>query len=74
MNWGPGEGLNDPRNRTDWGMLIMRFINCDPNWENSRTKIARPGTEAAVMGPYYPRGYYTDKASFEKTGPLPGSR
>ena len=20
INWGPGEGLNDPRNRKDWGM------------------------------------------------------
>jgi hypothetical protein len=69
LNWGPGEGLNDPRNRADWGMLIMRFIACDPNWENSPSKITKPGTEAAVMGPYYPRGYYTDKASFEKTGP-----
>jgi hypothetical protein len=65
MNWGPGEGLNDPRNRPDWGMLIMRFIASDPNWENSPTKITKPGMEAAVMGPYYPRGEYTDKASFE---------
>jgi hypothetical protein len=65
MNWGPGEGLNDPRDRADWGMLIMRFIASDPNWENSPAKIARPGEEEAVMGPYYPRGEYTDKASFE---------
>jgi hypothetical protein len=65
MNWGPGEGLNDPRNRTDWGMLIMRFIASDPNWANSPTKIAKPGEDEAVMGPYYPRGEYTDKASFE---------
>jgi hypothetical protein len=65
MNWGPGEGLNDPRNRTNWGMLIMRFIACDPNWGNSPTKIVKPGEEEAVLGPYYPRGEYTDKASFE---------
>jgi hypothetical protein len=65
MNWGPGEGLNDPRNRPDWGMLIMRFIASDPNWENSPSKITKPGMEEAVMGPYYPRGEYTDKASFE---------
>jgi hypothetical protein len=65
MNWGPGEGLNDPRNRTDWGMLIMRWMVCDPNWENSPEKATRPGMEETVMGPYYPRGEYTDKASFE---------
>jgi len=65
MSWGPGEGLNDPRNRTDWGMLIMRFIARDPNWEHSPTKITKPGMEDAVMGPYYPRGEYTDKTKFE---------
>jgi hypothetical protein len=25
--------------------------------------------EEAVMGPYYPRGYYTTKAQFEAEGP-----
>jgi hypothetical protein len=43
----------------------MRFIASDPNWANSPTKISKPGDEEAVMGPYYPRGEYTDKASFE---------
>jgi hypothetical protein len=69
IDWGPGEGLSDPRNRTDWGMLIMRFMVCQPDWENSPAKIRKPGTEAAVMGPYYPTGYYTTKAQFEAQGP-----
>jgi hypothetical protein len=69
MDWGAGEGLGDPRNRKDWGMLIMRFLTPDPNWEKSPTKVTKPGEEPAVMGPYYPRGYYTTKAEFEATGP-----
>ena len=68
LNWGPGEGLDDPRNRTDWGMLLMRFMVPDKNWEHSPAKATSPGTEAAVMGPYYPKGYYTTKAEFEAKG------
>jgi hypothetical protein len=69
IDWGPGEGLNDPRNRKDWGMLLVRMMSADPNWENSPTRIAKPGEEAAMLGPYYPRGEYTDKATFEAKGP-----
>lgn len=68
IDWGPGEGLNDPRDRKDWGMLLMRFMVCHPDWANSPCKVHKPGTEAAVMGPYYPRGYYTSKAEFEAEG------
>ena len=69
IDWGPGEGLNDPRNRTDWGMLLMRYMVCQPDWKNSPAKATKPGTAEAVMGPYYPRGYYTTKEEFEATGP-----
>lgn len=70
IDWGPGEGLDDSRDRKDWGMLIMRFMVCHPDWENCPGKAAnKPGMEEAVMGPYYPRGYYTDKAEFEAQGP-----
>lgn len=68
MDWGPGEGLGVPQNRKDWGMLIMRFLTPDPNWANDPAKVTKPGEEAAVMGPYYPRGEYTDKSSFEARG------
>jgi hypothetical protein len=69
IDWGPGEGLNDPRNRTDWGLLIMRFMVCHPDWENSPARAHEPGTEEAVMGPYYPKGYYTTRGEFEAKGP-----
>jgi hypothetical protein len=70
IDWGPGEGLDDdPRNRTDFGLLLMRFMACAEDWENSPLKAKTPGTEAEIMGPYYPRGYYTTKAEFEAEGP-----
>jgi hypothetical protein len=69
IDWGPGEGLDDPRNREDWGMLLMRYMVCAPDWENSPMKATKPGMEEAVMGAYYPRGYYTTKAEFESQGP-----
>ncbi len=68
IDWGPGEGLSDPRSRGDWGMLLMRFMVPQKDWEHSPAKVTRPGMEAAVMGPYYPRGYYTTKAKFEAEG------
>jgi hypothetical protein len=68
VDWGPGEGLNDPRNRKDWGMLLMRFMVPHRDWEHSPAKVTKPGMEAAVMGPYYPRGYYTTKERFEAEG------
>ena len=69
VDWGPGEGLNDPRNRKDWGMLIMRFIVPQKDWANSPLKSKSFQDLASVMGPYYPRGYYTTKAEFEAKGP-----
>jgi hypothetical protein len=66
---GPGEGLGDRRNRKDWGMLLVRMMSADPNWGNSPTKITKPGEEAAVLGPYYPRGEYTTREEFEAKGP-----
>ncbi len=73
IDWGAGEGVDDPRNRADWGMLLMRFMVCHPDWENSPQRITQRGAEAAVMGPYYPRGYYTTKAKFEAEGYRPSA-
>jgi hypothetical protein len=47
IDWGPGEGLNDPRNRTDWGMLLVRMMSSDPNWKEtarrrSQSRAKRP--------------------------------
>jgi hypothetical protein len=70
MDFGPGEGMeDDPRNRTDVCLMIMRFMACADDWEHSPTKAVTPGTEAAIMGPYYPRGYYTTRQQFEAEEP-----
>jgi hypothetical protein len=66
IEWSPrGEGLNDPRNREDFGMLMLRIMANSPDWSERPDLIEKPGDEEAVMGPYYPRGEYTTKAAFE---------
>jgi hypothetical protein len=69
IEWSPrGEGLHDPRNRADFGMLMLRIMANSPDWKERPDNILKPGDEEAVMGPYYPRGEYTRKAAFEKRG------
>ncbi|MGH0032951.1 MAG: DUF1254 domain-containing protein [Myxococcota bacterium] len=70
IEWSPrGEGIDGPTNREDFGMLMMRVMAPDADWAESPSNITEPGMEERVMGPYFPRGYYTDKKSFEKEGP-----
>jgi hypothetical protein len=47
----------------------MRFMVPQNAWDHSPAKVTKQGMEAAVMGPYYPRGYYTTKQLFEAQGP-----
>jgi hypothetical protein len=69
VEWSPlGEGLDDPRNRPDFGMLIMRIMGNHPSWLQSPDKLSQPSMEEAIMGPYYPQGYYTTKEEFEAKG------
>lgn len=63
-----GEGLDDPSNRSDFGLLIFRFQHTNPAWAHSPAHVVEPGTEQQVMGPYCPRGEYTTKSAFEATG------
>jgi len=70
IEWSPrGEGIDGPKNRPDFGMLMLRFIANSPDWAQSPDHVTKPGMEEAVMGPYYPRGYYTTTAGFEANGP-----
>ena len=69
VKWSPrGEGLDDPRNRADFGMLLLRIMGNNPGWKERPDNITEAGTEAAVMGPYFPRGYYTTTENFEAKG------
>ncbi len=70
IEWSPcGEGIDGPQNRVDFGMLMMRIVGNNPDWAQGPDKVTKPGMEEAVMGPYYPHGYYTTKAEFEATRP-----
>ena len=69
MDWSTrGEGIDDPSNRADFGMLVFRYMYNNPEWKHNPGNITVPGTEAEVMGPYYPCGEYMDKATFEVRG------
>jgi hypothetical protein len=69
IEWSPrGEGIDGPKNRPDFGMLMLRIMANNPTWKQSPNYVTKPGMEEAVMGPYYPRGYYTTKAEFEAGG------
>ncbi len=69
IKWSPrGEGLDDPRNRADFGMLILRIMGNNPSWKERPDNIKKPGTGEAVMGSYFPKGYYTTKEEFESRG------
>jgi hypothetical protein len=70
IEWSPrGEGLVGPHNREDFGMLMLRIMATNPAWQERPDNITQPGMEETVMGPYYPRGYYTTQAKFETDGP-----
>jgi hypothetical protein len=70
IEWSPrGEGIDGPHNRADFGMLMLRIMATNPNWKERPDNVTKPGMEEAVMGPYYPTGYYTTRAEFESKGP-----
>jgi hypothetical protein len=69
IEWSPrGEGIAGPKNRADFGMLMLRFMANAPNWSQSPSHVTKPGMEESVMGPYYPSGQYTTTAEFEASG------
>jgi hypothetical protein len=66
--FGKGEEYPDPASRDYAGVLYMRFMLQSPGFDQAPQEIKKPGTEAKVMGPYFPRSAYTTKAEFEKRG------
>ena len=63
LDWG---ARGDAAGRPDFGLLIMRNMLPSPNSAEAIQNIKRPGEEAAVMGPYFPRSEYTTKAAYEE--------
>lgn len=68
LTLGKGENYPDPAARDYVGVLYMRFMASDPSFKQAPQQVHVPGTEAKVMGPYFPTSSYTTKAAFEKRG------
>jgi hypothetical protein len=65
LDWGErGDGAGDP----DYGFLIMRNMLPSPSFPHAIQRVERPGTEAEVMGRYFPRTSYTTREAFEARG------
>jgi hypothetical protein len=65
LDWGErGDGAGDP----DYGLAIMRNMLPSPSFRHAIQRVERPGTEAEVMGPYFPRSSYTTREAFEARG------
>lgn len=63
MDWGRlGDWLGNP----NLIMLLWRNQLSNPDWEHNMNNITVPGTEKAVLGPYYPDSYYTSKPLFDQ--------
>ena len=59
-----GDGAGDP----GYGLLIMRNMLVSPGFANAIQRVEDAGTEADVMGPYFPRSEYASVAEFEARG------
>ncbi|MFN8160742.1 MAG: hypothetical protein U0R52_06830 [Solirubrobacterales bacterium] len=76
LDFGKGENYPEdnpaPTSRDYVGVFYMRFMAADPNWGRAPQRVKTPGTEAKVMGPYFPRSRQMSKADFQKLGCHPG--
>jgi hypothetical protein len=68
LDFGDGESYPDPASRDYMDVLYMRFMAPEPDFTRAPQNVQTPGTEAAVMGPYFPHSAYTSTKAFEKRG------
>lgn len=68
LDFGAGENYPDPAARDYIDVLYMRFMAPEPGFTQGPANVTTPGTEAQVMGPYFPRSKYTSTKAFEKLG------
>lgn len=59
-----GDGVDRPTA----GSLLVRHLLAAPTFEQAIQKIAKPKTEAQVLGPYLPIGTYMSRQQFEARG------
>ena len=69
IDWGPGEGIGDPRNRKDWGAVLMRFMVPHKDWQYNPFN---PATSPPSWGLIIPRAITPPRRISRRTGP--GSR
>lgn len=63
-DWGIGDGIDNPHG----GMIVLRHMMPADDFQQSGFATKGNGDEEAVLGPYYPRSQYVQKAEFEKRG------
>lgn len=68
LPFGDGEDYPDPAARNWIDIAYMRFMAASPSWAQAPQRVRTPGTEARVMGPYFPHSKYMTTAAFEKLG------
>jgi hypothetical protein len=68
MDFGQGESYPSAAARPNVGVVYMRFMAANPDWQQAPQKVTVPNTEEAVMGEYFPHSEYMSQADFEATG------
>ncbi len=71
MDWGTrGEGLDDAKNRTDFGLILFRFMYNNLEWTHNPDNIVEPGSEAEAHGALLPTTELHDQRRLRDAGPL----
>ena len=66
--WLPADPEGDGAGRTDVGQILHRNVLPGSGFNRSIWDVTTPFDAREVMGPYYPRGKYMDRADFEARG------
>jgi hypothetical protein len=65
LNWGNrGDGAGD----RDYGLLIMRNMLVEPDFDEAIQKVPQPGQEPEVMKDHFPDSEYSSTEAFEARG------
>jgi hypothetical protein len=64
----PWPAAGDGAGHLDDGFLVVRNMLPSSTFHRAIQNTKKPGDEAAVMGPYLPKGTYTTKAAFQRQG------
>lgn len=70
LDFGGGEALpgSQGSGRSHIAVLYMRFMHPSDEWPNAPHRVTMPGSEATILGPYFPQATYTSVEDFEALG------